>query len=589
MNNELRGTNMKKTAIQTIFAIGVIITLISGCNQFDSIPKSVEKAITAFSINGVEGSINGTNISITLPAGTAIADLVPEITVSPKATVSPASGEAQDFTGPVSYTVTAEDGTTQAYIVTVETVTVETPEKELTGIEIARLPNKTVYLLGEFLDLTGLAVNNIYNDGSKEETSYFNVSEAAFDPFTAGIYPISLSSKTDSTKTASFEITVSGELVNTGLPVIYIETENAAPVLSKDEYVSGTMTITQGNTTIHENTMRIKGRGNATWGYPKKPYKIKLDEKTNFFGMGKDKDWVLLANYCDKTLLRTGIAFKLSEIMGFPWTPEAVFVELVMNGNYLGNYQLVEGIKQDGSRVNVSKDSGYIIERDGYYLQEPKYFVTDGGYGYSFKHPDTDDLRDEQRNYILGYMNNLEAVLSSDDFGDPDTGYQQYIDIDSFVRWYLFHNIMANIDTNPYLTKDDDTENSKICMGPVWDFEWSLGIGWYGGQRPRPAHYWVRDDWYYETLLKDAEFITKLKTLWDAHKTGIQQGIIQYISEAQNEIRESQELNFKRWDILNSRVSVGGIPLGSFAAEIECDKQFFNNHMDWLDTAINGL
>jgi len=310
--------------------------------------------------------------------------------------------------------------------------------------------------------------------------------------------------------------------------------------------------------------------------------------------MGSDKDWVLLANYTDKTLMRTGIALHLSKLMEFPWTPDAQFVELVVNGSYLGNYQLVEGIKQDDQRVNVSKTGGFIIEKDGYYLQEPKYFVSKDGYGYSFKHPDTDDLTDAQLNYIRDYMNEFETVLASDEFEDAVNGYQKYIDLESFARWFLFQNILANIDTNPYLTKNDDT--SKLYMGPVWDFEWSLGIGWYDGPRPRSADYWVWsddtwdwNDWYFVRLLESPAFTGKVKELWNTYKYQVTFDVLKYIADTREEIQASQALNFRRWDILGTRVSVGGIPLGSFDAEVECDKQFFINHITWLDSAINGL
>jgi hypothetical protein len=453
-------------------------------------------------------------------------------------------------------------------------------------IKITQYPKKTNYLMGEQIDLEGLVVSNIYKNGDTEITTDYHISG---DTFTAGSASITVISNIDKGATASFKITVADKLINTGLPVIYIKTKDAEPIISKEDYVNGTLVIKQNNIIIHENTMRIKGRGHATWkDYPKKPYKIKLDDKANFFEMGSDKDWVLLANYCDKTLLRTGIAFELSRLMNFPWTPDAQFVEVVLNGHYLGNYQLVEGVKKDSLRVNVS-NSGYIIERDDYYLEEPKYFVTKSGYGYSFKYPDTDDLTNTQLNYIHSYMNEFEAVLSSNNFSNPSTGYQKYIDIDSFVRWFLFQNIIANIDTNRYLTKADD-KSSKINIGPVWDFEWSMGIGWYDGSRPRPSNYWVNNnDWYYRRLLQDSAFKSKLKTLWNEKNVALQKGVLDYISAARTEISISQELNFRRWDILNTQISAGGIPLGSFEAEVECDKQFFTNHMKWLDKAINEL
>jgi hypothetical protein len=379
----------------------------------------------------------------------------------------------------------------------------------------------------------------------------------------------------------------------TGLPVIKIDTKDGAAITSKETYVYTNIRIVDPNNAAYniEHTDykdRIRGRGNATWGYEKKPYKIKLDKKTDMLGMGSDKDWVLLANYCDKTLLRTAIAFKLSKLLNFDWTPKARFVELFLNGEYMGNYQLVEGIKQGSNRVNIP-ETGYIIERDGYYLQEPKYFVTDGNYGYSFKNPDTDDLTDAEWNYIRDYLNEFEAVLASGSFDGPVDGYSKYIDTESFARWFLFQNILANMDTNPYLVKADNTSSTKLLMGPVWDFEWSLGIGWYDGTRPRPADYWAQTGWYFATLCTSDAFTETLQELWNQNKALIRQEILQFIDDTKDEIMKSQVMNFKRWDILNARISVGGIPLGSFDAEVVCDRQFFINHLDWLDTAINGL
>ncbi|MDR0554909.1 MAG: CotH kinase family protein, partial [Treponema sp.] len=246
------------------------------------------------------------------------------------------------------------------------------------------------------------------------------------------------------------------------------------------------------------------------------------------------------------------------------------------------------GIKQGSSRVDIP-ETGYLIERDGYYAAEPVYFMSNGGNPYTFKNPDPDgDLTDEQLDYIHTYMNEFEQVLESDDFNDPVNGYSKYIDTDSFARWFVFQNILANIDTNVYVTKDDDTAASKLFMGPVWDFEWSIGIGWYEGARPRPADYWVWNSWYYSKLLTDSAFIERVKAIWNQYKTLIRAEITASMDRMKNTLINSQKVNFRRWDILNRRISVGGIPLGSFEAEVACDRQFFIDHMDWLDGAINS-
>lgn len=385
---------------------------------------------------------------------------------------------------------------------------------------------------------------------------------------------------------------ITPDLIDTGLPVVIIETENRMSVFSKEEYVEASMIIKHEGHTLHRNTMRIRGRGNATWfNYPKKPFRIKLDEKTDLLGMGAEKDWVMLANYGDKTLMRTAFALKLSERMNFPWTPKHRFVEVFLNGEYIGNYNLTEHIEQGENRINVP-ERGYIIERDDYYREEPVWFQSAyRGYGFSFKNPDTDDITEQEVEYIRRYVDDFEAALASASFSDPVEGFKRYIDLYSFARWFVFQQILANIDTNFYLQKDDRGDESKLAMGPGWDFEWTTGIGWYDGDRPRPADYWVLNGgslFYFDRMLEDADFRACVKSVWAEYKS-LATEMLLYFEVLRQELYESQQLNFQRWDILNRRIHVGGIPLGSFDEEVDCDIQFFKNHITWLETAIDEL
>jgi hypothetical protein len=443
---------------------------------------------------------------------------------------------------------------------------------------------KLAYSLGETPDFDEWVVKEVFSDGYEKINTDYTVDWNG-DILTPGT---TVATVTARNTTVEVNVVIGEKLVDTGLPVVYIETEGGAPIVSKEDYVNATMTIEQGGEVLTECTLRIRGRGNATWlSYPKKPYKLKLDEKAELLGMPSDKDWVLLANYCDKTLMRTGIAFKLGELLGFPWTPKAEYVEVILNGEYLGNYQLAEGVKQGSNRVDIPK-TGYLIEKDNYYNQEPIYFVSNKGHGFSFKNPDTDVLTEAEVDYIKGYIDQLEGVLYSSSFADPQDGYAKYIDPESFVRWFLFQQIIANMDTNPYLTKADQTSDSKLEMGPVWDFEWSMGIGWYDGARPRPADYLVwYEEFYFKQLLTDPAFVALLKQMWATYNSSVEEAILQYMTELEQKLMVSQKLNFKRWDIMNEKVSVGGVPMGSFEKEVECDRQFFVNHMDWLGTWIS--
>ena len=162
------------------------------------------------------------------------------------------------------------------------------------------------------------------------------------------------------------------------LSVISINTENLAPIVSKDDYINGTFEISGENEDENLVTnLRIRGRGNSTWSFPKKPYQIKFDNKENVLGMPKDKKWILLANYSDKTMLRNELAFDLSRYSNLNWTSESRFVELFINNEYLGVYQIAQKVEESSNRVNIG-DNGYLLEVDQLSRLDPDdvYFKT---------------------------------------------------------------------------------------------------------------------------------------------------------------------------------------------------------------------
>jgi spore coat protein CotH len=137
------------------------------------------------------------------------------------------------------------------------------------------------------------------------------------------------------------------EVILPEIPIISINTENLSPIVSKDDYINGVFEISSDNE--DENlaaNLRIRGRGNSTWVFPKKPYQIKFDNKETILGMPKDKKWILLANYSDKTMLRNELAFDLSRFSALDWTPESRFVELFINNEFLGVYQITQKVEE---------------------------------------------------------------------------------------------------------------------------------------------------------------------------------------------------------------------------------------------------
>jgi hypothetical protein len=395
-------------------------------------------------------------------------------------------------------------------------------------------------------------------------------------------------------RTTSYEVHIT---VFTKLPIVSVTTDNNQPITSKDDYVAGTMTVSK---TLefddgYEGRMRIKGRGNATWYYEKKPYKIKLDISSEILGMPSDKEWVLLADYCDKTLMRTGYGFILGKLAGLPWTPRFCHVEYFLNGVYEGTYTLCEQVKVAANRANAAKD-GYLIERDNYWNLEPLWFTTSKGHHYTFKYPDTDDLTvgDEKVTFINHFMNEMEDVLYSNDFKDPNIGYRKYMDADVFARWFLIQEVLGNIDTNPYFVLESRT--ARLQVYPLWDFEWSLGLaaiesnGWATPPVVSPIEifYW-KNNVYFDRLFQDPYFTSIVKNHWETMKNEWIPALYEAIDKEQECIKYAQKENFRRWDILGKYVSVGLVAFPTWQEELDYTRNFLKKRVIWLNNQINGL
>ena len=376
----------------------------------------------------------------------------------------------------------------------------------------------------------------------------------------------------------------SQEYKQTGLPVCYITTDDHQEIVSKREYIVARMTLVDDNDTLLLNVeMNIRGRGNATWHtYPKKPYKLKFNKNVNILS-NYGKHFALLPNYCDKSLMRTAIGFETCRLLEMDWVPADDFVELVLNGKHLGTYQLAETIRANKRRIQV-EETGFLLQYDRFwYADDANYFFTHiYNYPMIVKSPDEDEITDNIFYNIKKTMNAFESALVNNSY------LWDIIDIESFSKWYYASNILMLIDPNYYFYKKDNTEESLINMGPLWDFEWSLGIGWYDGiERPNPNHTLV-DSCYFQQLSKNEFFVNNVRNIHNKYGKLIRNEILNYYDILSEKLNNSQKLNFILWPILNQRVSVGAYPLGSWEAEVECDKSFFKVHYNFLDTYFNS-
>jgi hypothetical protein len=447
----------------------------------------------------------------------------------------------------------------------------------LIEIRVVQTPSRDYYLMGESIDLEGLIINNIYEDGSAEITADYRISG---DTFLTGTKFITVISNIDSTKTAAFEIMVSDELINTGLPVIYIETQNAAPIVSKEDWVNMTVNVVsekpEWNVQKTDYKDQIRGRGNSSWSYPKKPYRIKFDKKTSLFGLTAAKNWVLLANYKVATLIADTVAFELGQRFNGPlYENNYVYVDVVLNNKYQGTYILTEHMRVAEGRVEIDEEKDYLVEIDLHYDEEPKFKTKKLNLPVMICSPEFGtNIFDPRYRFVTESMNEYDTLLSDDNF--PNNNWKDIIDIDSFVDYLMINEIVRNYEIGNLLSVYMCRQaGGKIRMSHLWDFDWAFGMGGSSGVNVSTA----RDRFLggvFSQFHKDAEFTAKYKARWNEKYREIQ-SMISFIDSTADKIRASHSLNNRRWH--------GGVI--NFDEEVGKLKTWWNDRIAYLDSKIN--
>jgi len=379
------------------------------------------------------------------------------------------------------------------------------------------------------------------------------------------------------------------------IPRVFINTEKE--ISSRTDYIDATITVNNypGKGTFTAKG-KVRGRGNATFlSYPKKAYRFKLDEGSKVAGMSKNRDWCLLAEYCDKSLMRNTWLFEMSKAAGCEWTPQYIHVDLYLNGAYNGTYLLCEQVEKANDKI-VMEDDGFMIENDNYYSWEPVFFQTSSfGLYYTFKYPDNIAKHDDNYTYIKGFMNEMEAALKGSDSKDPEKGYRKYLDVPSFVKWYLVMEILGNHDPNFFYVQPK--RGDKLKMYPVWDAEWTLGIasagpnGWqYYPEKPlyTETSEMYRTRRYFSRLFRDPYFVEQVYNAWQDLKPHLGE-VRENVAKEAEYIKYSQEDNFKKWQILGKPVSVNIIFFNTWQEEVDYAAQWFDKRVEWFDTYIRDL
>ncbi|MGM9790904.1 MAG: CotH kinase family protein [Candidatus Cryptobacteroides sp.] len=381
------------------------------------------------------------------------------------------------------------------------------------------------------------------------------------------------------------------------IPKIYLTTDDRQDVYSKEEYQTGKIEIKNPDrkfwkTEEFSATMRIRGRGNSTWGMPKKPYKIKLDSKACLFDMSTDKEWCLLANYCDKSLVRNLTAMEISRRLGFSWTPKMVPVEVYLNGRYDGVYNFCEHKKVSSERVDINVDAGDILFEIEQQQDEIVCWWTDHGCPMMFSDPE--EPSQEQIDFAKQFFRDFETALWNKEF---EKVYSQYIDKDSFIDYFIIQELTKNVDGNlrksSYLTLPKD---GKLEMYFVWDFDISMGNCdyYYDGLQPWEG-WWIKDQgcsgryhgWYYR-LFMDPNFVSDVKARWKEVYPQLQT-IPEWIQDEVKIMGDAPARNFKRWDILNTYVWPNYKVTGSYKGEVDWLLENYTRRLAWMNNHILAL
>ena len=394
-------------------------------------------------------------------------------------------------------------------------------------------------------------------------------------------------------------------------------------------YVDGTISFKDPKQMYSEVTelsnlkMRIRGRGNTTWGAEwgiKNPYRVKLETHNKVFGMKGDKDWILLPDVQDPSLLRNAVALRISRLVSMPWTPKYRAAEVYVNKEYYGCYLLVEAKEADrDNKVPVTvvssgeTDGGYYLEIDDK-PDKDLYFRT-SRFGKMIKYKDPENPEDAQRKFIENYVNEVERLLQEKKFSKED-GYWTKMEVSTFINQYIVQELTMNVDGNmrlsSYFAKDSDT---KLFMPMCWDFDLSLGnctylgndfdLPYYDGSRNGPKGWFVKirggypndysypkgkRDTYYQYLFMDPQFVAELKDRWNEVKPRLDMipdfidKMVQYNKLAYDHNSSANK---------NPRGNRGYYnPPDNFenwSQAVDWMKDFYQKRLEWLDLEINKL
>ncbi len=518
----------------------------------------------------ITATISDNEINLTIPEELSAEKLIATFThnaetVTVGYTLQESGVTTNDFSKKIVYTVEAEDKTKNHY-----TVKVEWLEENVVEISsfILEKSNNESYLKK---DIVGTIVENEINLTLPQKLSgemliatfIHNGKEilVGTTPQESGVTANDFSQELVYTLGAKYNVkkdyTLKVEWQEARIPHIYINTDNGTPIVEKKVYIDTDIRIDGGDQyEDFEARGKIRGRGNSTWGMAKKPYRFKLDSKASLFGLSAEKDWVLLQNYIDPSLMGNSVAMKIGQLLEMPFTHHMIPVDVTLNGEYIGSYTFTEHKEVEENRINVG-DGGWLFELDTYFDEDYKFKSTNYKLPVMIQHPELDKLADAEAMVIKNEMENdfnvMEGLIFAESF--PDNNYLNHFDANAFVNYIIVYTLTGNQEINhPKSTYIYKKKGGKYNMGPIWDFDWAFGYE-SGGKHfvdPTKPLFWSLSrnsvgTLFFSRIMEDPTIQKLYKEEWAKFKTQNYPILVDYIKEYADIIRESHALDQERW------------------------------------------
>jgi len=400
------------------------------------------------------------------------------------------------------------------------------------------------------------------------------------------------------------------------IPVVNIETDGGTDVLAKEDYQNAVISIDAigryGFEDVYDTEVTIRGRGNSTWkNYDKKPYRIHFPTDVSIFDLPAGKDWVLLANYTDKSLMRNRIANEIAHMLdNLPYAATQYCVDVFVNGEYMGVYTFGENLDVSETRIPLidtgRADTGFLIEiggvDNGVHIRNVDFFHAGLIKFALVKHPDELTRTASQVTFIKNYFKQADSAVKKME------GYEKYIDVDSVIDWLILHELSNNTDSSfrrsCYFIKQP---GEILQMGPAWDFDIAFGNfieddpdydTWacYTYHSPEETNVDTSKDYVGTTwgkyLLSDRDFVERFQKRWLEVKDDIVSSAIAEIDLTAEDIEESAKENFRVWRILNMRVTLQRKDVtkyNTFDKQVKYLKDFILTRSQWMTEELERM